>query len=98
MTKLVPIMGFLLIAFLIGLTIYYSPVQVTSEYSTKISIDKPNKIENAISNVVSDLKKRDFVPVYLKVKWYPASKTYEIYARGIDRIKLGSLSGNVQEN
>ena len=96
--KFMPIVGLLLIVFLIGFAIYYSPVQVPSEYSTKISIDKPNKIENAISNVVYDLKKRDFVPVYLKVEWYPAIKTYVIYARGIDRTKLGFLVGNIQEN
>ena len=46
-------------------------------------------IENAISNVMSDLGKRDFVSVYLEVKWYPASKIYEVYAKGIDRTKLG---------
>ena len=66
-----------------------SPVQLQSEYATKISVDKPDKIENAISNVVSDLVRRDFVPVYLEVKWYPAIKSYKIYARGIDRTKLG---------
>ena len=69
--------------------ICYSPVQVPSEYSTKISVDKPDKIENAISNVVADLEKRDFVPVNLEVRWHPASKTYVIYAEGIDRTKLG---------
>ena len=89
MKAIVPIVGFLLIVFMIGFAIYYSPIQVTSEYTTNISVDKPDKIENAISNVVSDLGKRDFVPIYMEVKWYPTSKTYEIYARGIDRTKLG---------
>ena len=79
----------LLITVIVGSAICYFPVQVTSEYSTKISVDKPDKIENAISNVVSDLEKRDFVPVSLVVNWHPASKTYVIYASGIDRIKLG---------
>ena len=96
--KFVPIVGILLIVFFIGFAICYSPVQVTSEYSAKISVDKPDEIENAISNVVSDLRKRDFVPVYLEVKWYPFDKTYVIYAKGIDRTKLSSLVGNVQEN
>jgi hypothetical protein len=59
-----------------------------SEYTVKISVETPDKIENAISNVVSDLEKRDFVPVYLDVKWYPAIKSYKIFARGIDRTKL----------
>jgi hypothetical protein len=90
MTKcIVPIVGILLILFLIGWVIHYSPVQVTSEYTTHISVDTPDKIENAISNVVYDLGRRDFVPVYMEVKWYPAVKAYEVYARGIDRTKLG---------
>ena len=89
MKLLVPITGILLILFLITWAIYYSPVQVASEYTTHISVDKPDKIENAISNVVYDLEKRDFVPVYLEVKWYPAVKVYEVYASGIDRTKLG---------
>lgn len=87
--QIVLITGFLLIMSMGVFAIYYSPVQVTSEYSTKISVDKPDKIENAISNVVSDLKKRDFVPVDLNVKWHPADKIYVIYAKGIDRTKLG---------
>ena len=98
MLKFVPIVGILLIMVGIGFALYYSPVQLTSEYSTKISVDNPDKVENAISNVVSDLEKRDFVPVHLEVNWHPLGKTYVIYAKGIDRTKLGSLVGNVQEN
>ena len=96
--KFVPIVGILLIVFGIGFAICYSPVRVTSEYSTKVSVDKPDKIENAISNIVSDLEKRNFVPVYLVVNWHPFGKSYVIYAKGIDRTKLRSLVGNVQEN
>jgi len=90
MTKVImPIVGILLIVFGIWFLICYSPVQLTSEYSTNISVDKPDKIENAISNAVSDLRKRDFVPVNLEVNWHPTSKTYVVYARGVDRTKLG---------
>ena len=97
MMKFVPIVGILLIMVGIGFVLCYSPVRVTSDYSTKISVDKPDKIENAISNVVSDLEKRDFVPIHLEVNWHPLSKIYVIYANGIDRTKLSSLVGNVQE-
>ena len=97
MMKFVPIVGILLIVFGIGFAICYSPIQVTFDYSTQISVDKPDKIENAISNVVSDLRKRDFVPVHLEVNWHPLGKTYVIYAKGTDRTRLGSLIGNVQE-
>ena len=78
---------------LLGIALFLSPIfclptPVESEYSTTMSVDKPDKIENAISNVVSDLRKRDFVPVNLDVKWNPLCKTYIIYASGIDRTKL----------
>ena len=89
MKLLMPIACILLIVFMGVLAICNSPVQLQFEYTTRISVETPDKIENAISNVVSDLEKRDFVPVILNVKWCPASKTYEIYARGIDRTKLG---------
>lgn len=89
MMKFVSIVGILLIMVGVGFALYYSPTRMASEYSTKISVDKPDKIENAISNVVSDLEKRDFVPVHLEVNWHPADKTYVIYASGIDRTHLG---------
>ena len=98
MSRIVLIVGFLLIVVGMGLALFYSPVQLRAEYSTRISVDRPDKIENAISNVVSDLEKRGFVPVNLDVNWNPISKTYVVYAKGIDRIKLGSLVGSGQEN
>ena len=73
---------------LIGYAICHSPTLLQPEYSTHLSVETPDKIENAISNVVADLEKRDFVPVNLDVKWHPTSKTYVIYMSGIDRTKL----------
>lgn len=75
--------------FLVGFAICRSPSMLMTEYVAKISVETPDKIENAILNAMSDLGKRDFVPVNLVVKWYPARKTYVIYASGIDRTKLG---------
>ena len=65
-----------------------APEGIEGDFSTKIEVAKPNEIKNAVSNIVANLEKRDFVPVYLGVKWHPASKTYAIYARGIDRANL----------
>ena len=85
---IVPMFFVLLGIALILSPIFCLPTPVESEYSTSISVDKSDKIETAISNVVSDLSKRDFVPVNLDVKWNPLCKTYVIYASGIDRTKL----------
>ena len=82
----------MLVVAALALAISYSPTVLRTDYLTKVSVDKPDKIENAISNVVSDLEKRDFVPVHLGVNWHPASKTYVIYAEGIDRTKLASMT------
>ena len=89
MKKLIVPMFFVLLSDAVILThIFLMPGQVKSEYSTTMSVDKPDKLENAISNVVSDLPRRGFVPVKLEVDWHPVSKTYVIYASGIDRTKL----------
>ena len=85
---IVPVVCGLFVLALILSPIFLMPGPVKSEYYTTMSVDKPDKIENAISNVVSDLRKRDFVPVELRVNWHPLSKTYVIYASGIDRTKL----------
>ena len=88
MKNLIVPMFFVLLGIALFLPIFCLPTPVESEYSTTMSVDKPDKIENAISNVVSDLSKRDFVPVELRVDWHPVSKTYVIYASGIDRTKI----------
>ena len=89
MNKLIVPMFFVLLGIALFLSpIFCLPTPVESEYSTTMSVDKPDKIENAISNVVSELRIKDFVPVNLSVDWHPVSKTYIIYASGIDRTKL----------
>ena len=85
---IVPVVCGLFVLAVILSPIFLMPGPVKSEYYTTMSVDKPDKIETAISNVVSDLNKRDFVPVNLDVKWHPLSKTYVINASGIDRTKL----------
>lgn len=68
--------------------IFFMQAPVHSEYSAKTEVDRPDMVENAISNAMSELRRRDFVPVNLRVNWHPVSKTYIIYAGGIDRTKL----------
>lgn len=85
---IVPVVCGLFVLAVILSPIFLIPGRVKSEYHTTMSVDKPDKIETAISNVVSDLRRKDFVPVELSVDWNPVSKTYVIYASGIDRTKL----------
>lgn len=82
-----------MVLFMIGIAIFlfpifFMPAPVHFEYSAKTEVDRPDMIDNAVSNAVSELRKKDFVPVNLRVNWHPVSKTYIIYAGGIDRTKL----------
>jgi hypothetical protein len=89
--KIVGIVFILILVVGIGFAICYSPVELGmgAEYTTQISVETPDKIENAVSNAVADLEKRDFVPVGLTVRWHPARKTYVIRMGGMDRTSLG---------
>ena len=68
-----------------------TPSEVGSDYITSVVVDDSQKIEGAISNLVTDIHKRDFVPVFLSVKQKPIGKCYEVYARGITRENLLKL-------
>ena len=68
-----------------------SPSEVGGDYITSVVVDDPQKIEGAISNLVSDIRKRDFVTVSLTVNYKPLGKCYVVYARGITRENLLKL-------
>lgn len=61
---------------------------IKSDYSTEFKAAKTDEIETAISNAVSDLRKRDFVPIGFNVTWDPLKKHYSIKAKGIAKDKL----------
>lgn len=75
----------------IELAISSAPENIKSDYNLIINVDKPEKIETAISNIVSVMIKKDFVMTYLNVRWFPTTKTYQIFASGNDRGSLLSL-------
>jgi len=77
----------LLVSFLVWLIIN-APEDMGWDYYAKVEVAKPDEIENAISNVVSDVRKRDFVPIGVGVTWFPARNCYSIKAKGITRDKL----------
>ena len=65
-----------------------APQDVGHDYCAKVEVAKPDDIENAISNLVSDVRKRDFVPIGVGVVWIPARNCYSVKAKGITRDKL----------
>ena len=69
-------------------SIVNAPESIEWDYYAKVEVAKPDEIENAISNVVSDVRKRDFVPIGVGVTWFPARNCYSVKAKGITRDKL----------
>ena len=65
-----------------------TPSEVGSDYNTSIVVDDSSKIEGAISNLITDIHKRDFVPIFLSVKQKSIGKCYKVYARCITRENL----------
>ena len=80
----------LLLGFLVW-SVVNAPAGIESDYFAKVEVAKPDEIENAISNVVSDVRKRDFVPIGVGVTWIPLRNCYSVKAKGITRDRLISL-------
>ena len=76
-----------LVSFLVW-SVINAPEGMEGDYSAKVEVEKPDEIENAISNVVSDVRKRDFVPIGVGVIWVPLRNCYSVKAKGITREKL----------
>lgn len=58
------------VLFMIGIAwflfaIFFMPAPVHFEYFAKTEVDRPDMIDNAVSNAMSELRKKDFVPVKL---------------------------------
>ena len=63
------------------------PDPVHGDYTHAIMVDKSEKIETAVSNVLDCLAKRDFVPIGLHVN-RGRNGTYTVRGSGIDRGNL----------
>ena len=77
--------------FIVAVTVWAttrSPATVSGDFESAVAVDGSGKIETAISNIVSDMRRRDFVPVNMEVKWCPVEKHFKVRVRGIDRAKL----------
>lgn len=65
----------------------FIPAAVHGDYTHTITVDKSEKIETAVSNVLDCLAKRDFVPVRLRVT-RSFDGTYTVHGTGADRGNL----------
>lgn len=85
---LIAVVGFLVLSIWLA---SMTPSEVGGDYITSVVVDDSQKIEGAISNLVSDIRKRDFVPVSLTVNRKPIGNCFVVYARGITRENLLKL-------
>lgn len=77
----------MLLSFLVWIVVN-APEGIGWDYCANVEVAKSDEIENAISNVVSDVRRRDFVPVGVDVIWNPSRNCYFVKAKGITRGKL----------
>ena len=89
MGKVITILVFivLIVSFLVWCVVS-APEDIEYDYYAKVEVAKPDEVENAISNVVSDVRKRDFVLIGVGVTWLPARNCYSVKANGITRDNL----------
>lgn len=72
MQKIIMTLPFIFIVTLLVFLVWFvsnAPEGIEGDYSAKVEVAKPEEIENAISNVVSDLRNRDFIPIGVGVIW-----------------------------
>ena len=68
----------------IGALFYLTPDPVGWDYKHVITVDKPEKVEAAVSNVLHMLERRDFVPTGLEIR-RTAGGSYVVRGYGVDR-------------
>ena len=76
------------IAVILALVFILAPEPIVYDYSFGVEVDKSEKIETAISNVVNDICRRDFVVTGLEVKWHPAKRYWRVYGTGTSRADI----------
>lgn len=85
------ILKLLFVAVVVGCAIVvmhaFIPDTVRGDYKRSITVDKSEKIETAVSNVLDHLAQRDFVPVSLSVT-RSHDGTYTVCGSGSDRGNL----------
>lgn len=78
----------IIIAVILTPVFILAPEPIVYDYSFGVSVDKSEKIETAMSNVVNDICRHDFVVTGLEVKWYPAKRCWRVYGTGTSRVSI----------
>jgi hypothetical protein len=65
------------------------PKDISTDYTKRIVVDSSEKVEQAISNAVQDVKKRDFIVIGLDIK--TCDKNFIIKCYGKEKGNLLSL-------
>ena len=88
MKAISPIAIAIAIAVLLALVFILAPEPIMYDYRFSVDVDKSEKIETAVSNVVNDICRRDFIVTGLEVKWHPAKRYWRVYGTGTSRARI----------
>ena len=66
----------------------FRPNTLPSEYVASVSVDKPEKIEHILTNMVNDVKSRKFIVSKISVEYFPLGNSYNISVGGVTSSKL----------
>ena len=76
------------IVVILALVFILAPEPIVYDYSFGVDVDKSEKIETAMSNVVNDICRHDFVVTGLEVKWHPTKRCWRVYGTGTSRASI----------
>ena len=65
----------------------FVPDPVSPDYTVTVDVDKSEKVEQAVSNVMHEVVRRDFVPAYLDIR-RTFNGGFTVRCRGIERGNL----------
>ena len=88
MSKIIPpiIAGIVFIPLFVLLLLW--PSILPSEYVASAKVDKPEKIEHILTNMVNDVKSRNFIVSKILIKYFPLDNSYKISVGGVTPGKL----------
>lgn len=66
----------------------FRPSTLQSEYVASVNVDKPEKIEHILTNMVNDVKSRNFIVSKIFIEYFPLGNSYKISVGGVTPGKL----------
>lgn len=66
----------------------FQPSILSPEYVASAKADAPEKIEHILTNMVNDVKSRNFIVSEISIEYFPLGNSYKISVGGVTSNKL----------